>query len=212
MKISLLVTLVGLLHCAAPAQGALEPCPIASFNPYYDGVNRVIDKAVGRASSLHLTTLPSFEAESGLRLVGTEVYFVQFRAQFWSESVRLQRDGTYRMDFAKPSIITRVRHAPLSPIITQGVQEVYARAVSTAKKQNNVGLDGETYLISVPGMACAFAWSPDPKTANGRLIALMQRLEIHATLSAPPQLQRSEREIAKLLLYLKMDYGGLQIK
>lgn len=210
MKISLLVTLVGLIHCTAAAQGALEPCPIAPFNPYYDGVNRVIDKAVGRASSLHLTTLPSFEAETGLRLVGTEVYFVQFRAQFWSGSVRLQRDGSYRMDFAKPNIITRVRHAPLTPAIMKRVQEVYARAVSTAKKQNNVGLDGETYLISPTGMPCAFAWSPAPETANGRLIALMRRLEIHATLSAPSQLQRSEREIAELLLVLERDYGGLK--
>jgi hypothetical protein len=205
MKALLLSTLVGMFHCAASAQSALEPCPTVQPNPYYDGVNRVIDNSVGRPSSLHLTSLPSFEAESGLRLVGTEVYFVQFRTQFWSESVYPQRDGSYRMNFTKPNIITRVHHAPLSPAIMKRVLDVYARAASTAKKQDSIGIDGVTYLILTPGIACALAWSPDPKTANGRLITLMQRLEIHATLSAPRQLQHSERDIAKLLNVLEND-------
>lgn len=210
MKTLLLSTLIGLFHCAASAHSALEPCPTVPPNPYYDGVNRVIDKSVGRLTSLHLTSLPSFAAESGVRLVGTDVCFVQFRAQFWSESVRPQRDGSYRMDFTKPNIITRVRHAPLSPAVMKRVEDVYARAASTAKKQNIMGIDGEIYLISTPGIACALAWSPHLETANGRLITLMHRLGVHATLSAPRQLQRSERDIARLLNNLENDYGGLQ--
>ena len=209
VKNLLLPSLIGLFHCVASAQSALEPCPTAPPNPYYDAVNRIIDKSVGKPSSLHLTSLPSFAAESGVRLVGNDVYFVQLRAQFWSESVRHQRDGSYRMDFTKPNIITRVRHAPLSLAVMKRVEGVYARAASTAENQKNMGVDGEIYLISPAGMACAFAWSPDPNTASGRLITLMQRLGVHATLAAPRQLQRSERDIAKLLNILENDYGGL---
>ncbi len=156
-----------------------------------------------------MTTLPSFEAESGIRLVGAEVYFVQFRSQFWSAAARYRRDGSYRMDFTKPKIITRVRHAPLSPSLMQRVRDVFARAVSTAKTQNNMGLDGETFLIATHGRACAWAWSPDARSADGRLIALMRRLEVHATLSAPRQLQRSEHDIGRLLIVLERDYRGL---
>lgn len=210
LKFLLLPALIGLFHCVASAQSALEACPTVPPNPYYDGVNAVIDKSVGKPSSLHLTSLPSFAVESGVRLVGTEVYFVQLRKQFWSESVRHQRDGSYRMDFTKPNIITRVRHAPLSLAVMKRIEDVYARAASSSKKQKNMGLDGVIYLISPAGLACAFVWSPDPNTASGRLITLMQRLGIHATLAAPRQLQRSERDIATLLNILENDFGELQ--
>ncbi len=69
MKIfALLIMLAGIPH--ANARATLQPCDSMDANPYYAGVNRIISSAVKRPSQLPLTTLPSFEAESGLRIVG----------------------------------------------------------------------------------------------------------------------------------------------
>ena len=195
----LILMLAGLLHSVCSAQDALEPCSRERANPYYDGVNQVISAAVGQQSSLLLTTLPSFEPESGVRLVGAKVYLVEFRSSFWAESNHVNRQGIGRMDFTKPAIKTRTRHAPIDAALARRIELVYSKAIANAKKLEQVGVDGVSYLMSTSNGACASAWSPRPRTPNDRLIMLLRRLERHATLSAAIDLRRSEREIAHLL-------------
>jgi hypothetical protein len=193
------LALFGTCQSICRAQNALEPCHDQFADPYYARVVKTIDDAVMQPSSLQLTTLPSFEPESGVRLVGTELYFVQFKSFFWADSYHRARDGSYRMDFARPKIATRVRHAPLSSTLARRIEQVYAAAVAKAKNADWMGVDGVTYAFSTSNRACALAWSPKSGTSNGRLVALLERLEKHAGFSTPVDLQRSEQAMVRLL-------------
>jgi hypothetical protein len=200
MKACLLAfALGGVFQGSCGAQNALEPCQDELADPYHGAVGQVIDKAVARPASLQLTTFPSFEAESGLRLAGTELYFVEFKSSYWGESQYLARDGSYRMDFSRPKILTKVRHAPLSAGLAQRVERAYAGSIAKAKKSDWMGLDGVIYLFATSNGACAVAWSPKPRTPNVRLVELMARLEKHTAFSVPLDLQRSEKGISRLL-------------
>ncbi|WP_035372893.1 hypothetical protein [Pseudoduganella violaceinigra] len=192
--------------CAeAVAQDLLEPCHPKSGNPYYTGVYRVIDKAVGRPSRLQLTTFPSFQSESGIRLVDSEVYFVEFQAFFWDQSYVSDGSGVGHMDFSKPKITTKVRHAALSPPVAERVQLVFAKAIANAKESDAGGLDGTSYVFSTSGESCGAAWSPEPRSKNGRLVELMRRLERHSGFSSPIDLARSEKSLVRLLQAVESD-------
>lgn len=182
-------------HCSA--QAFLEQCPSKTANPYFDGVNQVIEAAVQQPASLLLTTFPSFENESGVRLVGNEVVFVAFRSSFWKASYPPSGQG--RMDFGKPRIKTDTHRALIDARLARRIENIYAVALGRANKLDQAGLDGVSYRISNSTGACAWAWSPAPRTQNGRLISLISHLERHSKLSAKRDLQRSEWEIKKLL-------------
>jgi hypothetical protein len=200
MKACLLAfALSGVFQGSCGAQNALEPCQDELADPYHSGVGKVIDKAVARPTSLQLTTFPSFEAESGLRLAGSELYFVEFKNFFWGESQHLALDGSYRMDFSRPKTLTKVRHAALSAGLAKRVERAYAGSIAKAKKFDARGLDGTIYLFATSSGACAVAWSPKPGTRNARLVELMERLEKHTAFSVPLDLQKSENSISRLL-------------
>jgi hypothetical protein len=199
------LALFGMFQSICSAQNALEPCRDRFADAYHARVAKTIDDAVIQPSSLRLTTLPSFQPESGLRLVDTELYFVQFTSFFWADSYYRAADGSYRMDFARPKIATMVRHAPLSSMLARRVEQVYARAIAKAKHADGRGLDGVTYAFSTPNGACAYAWSPKPDTSNGWLVELMGRLEKHAGFSTPDDLQRSEKAMVGLLQAMEKD-------
>lgn len=195
------LTLVGMfaLHGGCLAQNLLAPCRYEGKDPYYQGVYRVIDKAVGKPSRLQLTVFPSFQAESGVRLLGTEVYHVQLLSSFWGDSQTWDRKGSGHMDFSKPKSLTRVRHAPLSSAVADRVEQVFAKATLAANGAELGGLDGTSYEFTMPGGGCGSTWSPDPKSPNGRLVRLMDRLEAHARFTVPIDLERSEKSLLRLL-------------
>jgi len=194
----LIIYLCGLFSNAV-AQDSLEPCRDVQSDRYRAGVNKVIDKAVGRPSSLQLTTYPSFDAESGLRLVGAELYFVQFRSSFWGAAHPDFRDGRSRMDFTKPRIRVSTSRAPLSMTIARRIESAYAKAIAKAAKNDLIGMDGDFYIFSTSEHSCALAWSPEPQTRNGRLVALMDWLGRHTTYSNSVDLGSSEKAIEILL-------------
>jgi hypothetical protein len=194
-----LFVLAGVLQSSSIAQNVLEPCREDFSDEYHARVNRIIGDAVAQPSSLRLTTFPSFQPESGLILVGAELYFVRLNSFYWAESLYADRDGSYRRDFVKPKIVTTTLHAPLSATIARRIEYVYSAAIAKAGTSGRMGLDGVAYVFSTSNGACAWAWSPEPGTRNGRLLELMERLEKHATFSLPIDLQRSEKAIKKLL-------------
>jgi hypothetical protein len=196
----LLILAIGCLCNRSYAQSALEPCPPEFLADYYLGVDKIIDDAVGRPARLALTTLPSFHAESGVRLVGTDVYLVRFDSFFWAEANSFdEKSGRGRTDFSKPRIKTKVHSAALSPEIANRVEQTYAAAIANAKKSDRLGLDGVSYRFSTPQTGCGEAWSPDPGTANARLVELSELLAKHAQLSKLRHMQRSEQSIVQLL-------------
>lgn len=144
----LLFALLGVFHGNSSAQNALEPCLRDFADAYHAGVNKTINDAVVQRSSLQLTTLPSFQPESGLRLVGTELYFVEFQSFYWGESQYIDRDGNGHMNFTKPKIITNTRHAPISATVARRVEHIYSKAIAKAKKSDQMGLDGVSYVFS----------------------------------------------------------------
>lgn len=200
-----LIALLCVLHTKAGAQNALEPCLRNYADAYHIGINKIINEAVAHPPSLQLTTLPSFEAESGLRLVGTEIYFVQFRSFYWGESQVFDRHGVGHMDFSKPKIATKIRHAPLSAPLARLVEHTYSKAIAKARRSDQMGLDGTSYVFSTSDGSCGWTWSPGPRTRNGRLVELMKRLEEHAAFSAPIDLQRSEKVMMQLLQTIDSD-------
>lgn len=118
---SLIVSFAFILCGTPAAQSTLEPCREAG-DPYHAAVNQVIDKVVAKPSRLQLTTFPSFQTESGIRLVGSDVYFVEFQSSYWGDSVAEDGGGSYHMDFRKPRPITKVRRAPLGAAAGHGRQ------------------------------------------------------------------------------------------
>jgi len=191
--------LAALIPCAAHAQSALAPCNGQFSDAYFAGMNRIADRAVKQPFQLQLTTLPSFQNESVLRLAGSEIYLVQFRKFYWAEANSLDRSGATRKDFSKTQIPVKVRHAPLSAALAQRVLQAYLDAIATAKNTEPMGVDGTTYVVSTPDKGCALAWSPAPESHNGKLITLLASLEKHANYAAPADLQKSELAIALLL-------------
>lgn len=187
------------LHGNASAQGSLEPCGQDFADGYHTGVNSRIEAAVARKSSLQLTTYPSFEVESGLRLVGPDLYFVEFRTQFWNDSYVVDRKGVSHMDFTKPKTDVRTSHVRLDPAIAARVERIYSKAIAEAKHSDRGGLDGTTFVFSTQQGACGSTWSPAPGSANGRLVELARRLGTHTRLTAPIDLQRSEKTIIRYL-------------
>jgi hypothetical protein len=178
--------LAALIPCAAHAQSTLAPCSGKFADTYFAGVNSITDRAVTQPFQLQLATLPSFQRESVLRLVGTEIYFVQFRKFYWAETNSLDRSGATRKDFSKTKIPVRVRHAPLSADLAQRVLWAYLNAIAGAKNAEQMGVDGVSYVFTTPEKACALAWSPAPDSYNGRLIGLLKLLE-SMPLTAPAQ-------------------------
>lgn len=197
--------LMAVLHGSACAQNALEPCDVPFSNPYHAGVNKVISGAVAQQARVQLVTLPSFEPESALKLVGSEIYFVGFQSSFWAGSYRVDRHGTGRMDFTKPQIRTRVRHAPISAAVADRVEQLYVTAIAGAKTSNQMGLDGVDYIFSTAGGACGRGWSPAPGSRNHLLIQVMRHLEKHTALSRSADLQRSEKALVQLLQAIERD-------
>lgn len=191
--------LLSALHNGAIAQNTLEPCANDITDAYHAGVNRTVNDAVMQPSSLQLTTVPSFQPESGVRLVGTELYFVEFRSSFWGDSYYVDRVGSGRMDFARPRVVTRTRHAPIGEKAAHRVEKVYSMAIAKAQKSDRRGLDGVTYFFATSDGTCGWTWSPEPSSRNGRLVKLVKHLEKHAALSRSIDLQRSERVILRLV-------------
>jgi hypothetical protein len=191
--------LLGFVQSTALAQSSLEPCRKDFTDAYHVGVNKVIDDAVAAPSSLQLTTFPSFQAESGLRLVASRVYFVEFQTSFWGDSYVVDRKGDGRMDFTKPRTVAKSRNAPLSSDTAQRIEHAYSKAITEATQSGRMGLDGTAYVLSTGKGDCAWAWSPEPNSQNGQLIELMRRLEVHTKFSSAIDLQRSEKSIIRLL-------------
>lgn len=201
--IPLLTLLCAWLPVAAQAQDALEPCGTELLGEYYQGVEERIDSAIGRRPELSLTTLPSFSPESGVRLVGAEVYYVEFQSSFWADANTIDRSGIGHMDFDSPKVRTRVYHSRLDPDIAHDVMQAYGTAISAARESDRIGLDGVSYRFTLPGVGCGGAWSPDPETHNGTLVQLLELLTRHTRLSRPLERQRSEEAIARTLKLLQ---------
>ncbi len=192
-KASLLLILVSALLCGRSYAQTLEPCRQPEFLAgYYRGVDRVIDNAVGQTPSLSLTTLPSFWAESGVRIVGSDVYFVEFKSSFWGEA------NSYG-SFASPRIETKTHRAAISPELASRIEEIYAGAIAGASQTDRRGVDGVSYRFSSPRAGCGETWSPEPDTVNARLVELLVLLSNHAKLSNPRDMQRSEESMVHLI-------------
>jgi len=201
MKTILLLKLLicAWLSTAAQAQDFLGPC---EKDEYYRGVEERIDSAIGLKPELSLTTLPSFSPESGVRLVGSEVYYVEFQSSLWVEAYPKIFD-IRDMDFVSPKVKTKVYHSSLNPDIAHNVMLAYGAAISAARRRDRWGMDGVSYRFTSPGAGCGEAWSPDPETHNATLVQLLELLAKHASLSKPSEMQRSEEAIVKTLKRLE---------
>ena len=177
----------------------IEPCKSEFMGDYYRGVDEIINKAIGHQSQLSITTIPSFSAESGLRLVGNDVYFVQLKASVWANSFVMDGPGRGHNDFSSPHAATTVYRAALSPEIASRIKQLYVNAITNAKESDRMGLDGVTYRMAIPAGGCAETWSPEPQSPDGRLVELIELLSAHARLSQPRAMQRSEEVIVRLL-------------
>lgn len=195
---SLLAAFTFVFSGASAAQSSLEPCH-EERDPYHAAVNQIIDKAVSKPSLLQLTVFPSFQVESGVRLVGSEVYFVEFQSSYWADSVAEDGGGSYHMDFTKPKTIAKVKRAKLAAAVAERVHQVFAKAITEAKGPGLGGLDGTAYVFTTFEGKCGWAWSPDPNSRNGRLVQLMDRLARHASFIAPLDLARSEKSLIRML-------------
>ena len=196
----LFILAIGCFCNRSYAQSALEPCDLEFMAGYYVGVDRIIDDAVGRPAELAITTFPSFHAESGVRLVGADIYFVDFKSSFWTQGALMEgKSGRSRTHLSKPRIKTSVHVASLSQETAGRIARTYAVAIANARKSNSIGLDGISYHFSTPKAGCAEAWSPDAGSHNARLVELFELLSKHARLSKPRQLQSSEQSIVLLL-------------
>lgn len=179
---------------AMPLCEATEPC--SRFMPeYHSGVDRVIDAAVGKPARLAITTLPSFTPESGVRLVGGDVYFVKFEKMFWAESQK----GGGRMDFSAPRIATSVHVAPLSADLANAIERLFGRSIAAAKPTNITGIDGTAYRFVVSGAGCGQAWSPSKGSRDYGLVELGALLEKHAQLLSASERRNSESAIARAI-------------
>lgn len=201
----LLIIAIGFLCSRAYAQSELEPCGNEFSGEYYARVDRVIAEAVGQRAQLKLTTIPSFEPESGVRLVGTDVYFVKFLNSLWAEATSFDEAGYGHTDYAKPRISTKVSHAALNTGIVKRVEQAFVQSIVNAKKSDDLGLDGVTYRFSTDKNSCGTTWSPDPESRSGRLVKLLKLLEKHAVLESARDLKNSEDSISLVLDELKFE-------
>ncbi|WP_213605434.1 hypothetical protein [Pseudoxanthomonas japonensis] len=198
--ISLLIVLtIVLAPTHASAQSALEPCEMEFLGDYYRGVDKIIDDAVGDTPRLSLTTLPSFSPESGVRLVGDHIYFVQFGSSFWYGATTVDHSGRGHEEFSSPKVEIRMYRARVSQSIAERIEQAFATAIKSSRKSDRMGLDGVSYRFTKPGLGCGEAWSPDPNTPNARLVELIDVLAKHAKLSESRKMQRSEDAITALL-------------
>ncbi len=179
---------IGLL----PISYAAKPCN--DFMPeYYGQVDRIVDVAVGKTARLSLTTFPSFYAESGVRLVGADVYFVQLLSFLWAESYA---GGVGpKVEFAKVRVKTKTFQAKLRADIADRVEAVYAHAISRVRPSQAQGLDGVTYRFAIPRAGCGEVWSPSNDTPDSRLVMLGELLEKHAQLTTEAELKKNEAAI-----------------
>lgn len=201
----LLILAVGFLCGRAYAQSELEPCNNEFSGEYYARVDRIISEAVGRHAQLQLTTIPSFEPESGVRLVGTDVYFVKFLNSLWAEANAFDEAGYEHTDYAKPRISTKVRHAPLDPGLAKRLEQVFLQSIVNARKSDDLRLDGVTYRFSAAQNSCGTTWSPDPESHSGHLVGLVKFLEKHASLEVEGDLRNSEKSISQALDVMKAE-------
>jgi hypothetical protein len=175
---------------------ALEPC--GDPDEYYDTVDRVIDRAVGRPAELALTVFPSFWAEYGVRMIGHEIHVVQLRPSMWVSSIVKDGSWAYHHDFKQARVGTVVYKASLRPALAVRIRRTFADALG-AWTVGPSGQDGVGYRFAVRGVGCGTTWSPRRETFDGRLVQLADLLVSRARRSAPFTMQLSEKEILRLL-------------
>ena len=204
MKTVSLVALfaIALASGASDAQD-LEPCDAQALVGYDAAVDAIIDKTVGSAASLSVTTIPSFKPESGLRLVGPSVYFVQFQTSLWDQGIRHDGEAIEEVEFSSLPIRARARSAAIAPALAKRIEAVYAKAIAAARASERGGMDGETVRFSIPGIGCGSIWSPEPGTRGAQLVELQQQLARHVHLSTDDDQPRSEEMIAHLVQALE---------
>ncbi len=169
---------------------ALEPCTDVMAS-YYTAVERAVDVRSGPSAIVAITILPSFQPEYALRVLKDAVVLVRFQSSLWYEGP--SSDGI------SPKKGFKVWTAPISSQLAATVAGVVARHIASAKRSDEMGLDGVSYRFSVPGAACASAWSPDETSTDGKLVELAQVLESHAQTKGKKGLATSEKGIVKAL-------------
>lgn len=184
---------------------ALEPCDPAA---YFTNVGRTIDVAVNGQPRFAVTTFPSFEAEHGVRIVGSIVYSVRLSASFWDSSVVNDTARRYHHDFSKPRVKTSVEMATLTPELANRIIRVYANAMTRTGASDRQGLDGTTYYFEMPRIGCRKTWSPTPDSPNGQLVELAELLAAHAESRRSFISGRSEQKIVQKLI--EIEHLGLE--
>lgn len=189
--------LLAFASLAAGSALALEPC--RPKDDYVEAVNKIIDGAVGRPYDLALTVFPSFEAEYGVRMIGVDVYLVTLRPSVWESTVMADGKGGYHHDIRKAHADTSVRKASISPKLAAEVRQKYVNAISALNPSDAGGLDGTTYRFVVRDAGCGETWSPQPNSANRRLVELAELLVAYARQSGQSFMSRSEKKIFRAL-------------
>jgi hypothetical protein len=190
----LLLVLACLTVCPVSAMGPCRPA-----NIYVAAVDKVIDHTVGHPAELALTVFPSFEAEYGVRLIGSDLYVVQLNPSLWASSVVADRSGSYHHDFRNAHAAASLHKATLSPEVATRIRQKFALVISKAKASGTIGIDGTIYRFVLRANGCAETWSPAPGSADEQLVDLTELLVKHAGLASPHFKRRSEEQIQRVL-------------
>jgi hypothetical protein len=130
-----------------------------------------------------VTVIPSFQPESSVGVSAANGHFllthVVFQSSLWGSSNVQLGPNIFGRDFSKPDIQTTARTANVSRKLYEALRSEWDRSIARARPTDGVGLDGETFNFQLLGR-CGSAWSPDPESRNGKLVALVMALALLA--------------------------------
>lgn len=178
----LTVFLLALLGMYSVQAGGLVPerSPYDQFlSEYRIALLRTFQPAILGAPRLQMLALPSFEKEYAITVLADReralLRVVTLDAQVWAS----YSDGTYQEGTHPTASATDI---DISYSFYKDLERYTCNAISEASFDNaTMGLDGEAYYFSAICMELGFdggarAWSPDPDSDAGELVAVYDSL------------------------------------
>lgn len=179
------------------AEEHLAPCN-DTLHDYEQRVSALLHKSIPGTIEFSAIVIPSFTPEWGVIVSkdGEKLLLssVTLDRSFWYSSWVKSGNDAMTNDpsagHANP-ITSTIR---ITPELYSALKAEWTRSIKDARRSEMNGFDGEIYKFMLSNTECASAWSPNPESRNGKLVAIVDALRDFA--SSKNGISSSGREAA----------------
>jgi hypothetical protein len=136
----------------------LSPCDAQGIEQIQD-INRALPPGQQSEADVSITVFPSFSLPKGIRIAGTSAFAFRLGPS-------PDEKGAVMRGVSRTHRIEVARHFSLSPGTASAIRRALSEDIRHAIAENELGLDGTTFVFQVKGGGCAQTWSPETTRAG----------------------------------------------